>query len=102
MYRNRIYGYFYASAMRFSESGSQTTPKSSLKLRNSAEGLFGCFWVSVGYVSHFQIWAVLVCHESKFCVEHARLNQFQLACLVLMLQVRGLRSLFGSLFASVG
>ena len=39
-------------------------PKSSLKLTNSAEGLFGCVWASKGYVSHFQI--VLVCTDTEF------------------------------------
>ena len=53
-------------------------------------------------ISHFQIWLVYGCPPREFSVEHARLNQIQLACLVLMLQVRGLRSLFGSSFASVG
>ena len=102
LYRSRIYGHFYTSAMRFSESGDQTTPKSSLKITNSAEGLFRYLWVSIGYVSYFQIWSVLVRANSKFCVEYARQNRFELSSLVLMLQLAGLWSLFRSLFASIG
>ena len=94
MYCNRIYGNFYTSAMLFLQSGRRTTLKNSLKLTKRAEALFGSLRVSI-----FSDMVGFGMYRLKILSRTRSSKRFELACPVLMLEVRGLGALFRSLFA---